>query len=119
MRLAALEPANATRLGAAIRHATAELAERPESHRLLLVLSDGRPNDQEGYIDQDYAVEDSRRAVAEARLSGVTAYCITIDPEEPQEYVGRIFGEGGYRALAQTAHLPEVLLQAVQGLLQR
>jgi nitric oxide reductase NorD protein len=118
-RLATLEPANATRLGAALRHATAELAERPESHRLLLVLSDGRPNDQEGYIDQDYAVEDSRRAVAEARLSGVTCYCITIDPEEPEEYVGKIFGEGGYRALAQTSHLPEVLLQAVQGLLQR
>ena len=118
-RLAALEPANATRLGAALRHATAELAERPESHRLLLVLSDGRPNDQEGYIDVDYAVEDSRRAVAEARLSGVTCYCITIDPEEPGEYAGKIFGESGYRALAQTAHLPEVLLQAVQGLLQR
>jgi nitric oxide reductase NorD protein len=118
-RLAALEPANATRLGAALRHATAELAERPESHRLLLVLSDGRPNDQEGYIDEDYAVEDSRRAVAEARLSGVTCYCITIDPEEPREYVGKIFGDGGYRALARTSHLPEVLLQAVQGLLQR
>jgi nitric oxide reductase NorD protein len=118
-RLAALEPSNATRLGAALRHATAELAERPESHRLLLVLSDGRPNDQEGYIDVDYAAEDSRRAVAEARLSGVTCYCITIDPEEPEEYVGKIFGESGYRALAQTAHLPEVLLRAVQGLLQR
>ena len=118
-RLAALEPSNATRLGAALRHATAELAERPESHRLLLVLSDGRPNDRDGYIDEDYAVEDSRRAVAEARLSGVTCYCITIDPEQPQEYVGRIFGEGGYRALARTSHLPEVLLQAVQRLLQR
>lgn len=118
MRLAALVPANATRLGAALRHATAELAMRPESSRLLLVLSDGRPNDRDGYIDQAYGVEDSRRAVAEARMAGVTPYCITIDPEEPQEYMGHIFGEKGYRALAETAHLPMVLVQAVQGLLR-
>jgi nitric oxide reductase NorD protein len=119
MRLAALEPANATRLGAALRHATAELALRPEASRLLLVLSDGRPNDRDGYIDEDYGVEDSRRAVAEARMAGVTPYCITIDPEEPQEYIGHIFGEKGYRALAETSQLPMVLVQAVQGLLRR
>lgn len=119
LRLRALEPENATRLGAAVRHATAVLALRPESHRLLLVLSDGRPNDRDGYVDEDYAVEDSRRAVAEARAAGVTPYCITVDPEEPQEYMGHIFGDAGYRALSATAHLPEVLLQAVQGLLRR
>ena len=117
-RLAALRPFNATRLGAALRHATSELALRPESHRLLLVLSDGRPNDRDGYVDEDYAVEDSRRAVIEARAAGVTPYCITIDPEEPQEYMEHIFGENGFRALAETAHLPEVLLRAVQGLVR-
>ena len=83
------------------------------------MLSDGRPHDRDGYVDEDYAVEDSRRAVAEARASGVTPYCITVDPEEPQEYMAHIFGENGYRALAETAHLPEVLLRAVQGLLRR
>lgn len=118
-RLAALRPFNATRLGAALRHATAELALRPESHRLLLVLSDGKPNDRDGYVDEDYAVEDSRRAVTEARAAGVTPYCITIDPEEPQEYMEHIFGENGFRALAETGHLPEVLLRAVQGLVRR
>ena len=117
-RLSALEPSSATRLGAALRHATAELALRPESHRLLLVLSDGRPNDRDGYVDEDYAVEDSRRAVAEARAAGVTPYCITVDPEEPQEYMEHIVGEHGYRALAETAHLPEVLLRAVQRLVR-
>ena len=118
-RLATLEPANATRLGAALRHATAMLAGRAESHRLLLILSDGRPNDRDGYIDEDYAVEDSRRAVSEARVAGVTPYCITVDPEEPREYMEHIFGEQGYRVLAETAHLPAVLLRAVQGLLRR
>ena len=117
-RLSALQPSSATRLGAALRHATAELALRPESHRLLLFLSDGRPNDRDGYVDEDSAVEDSRRAVAEARAAGVTPYCITVDPEEPQEYMEHIFGEHGYRALAETAHLPEVLLRAVQRLVR-
>ena len=119
MRLAALEPSHATRLGAALRHATAELVLRPEPSRLLLVLSDGRPNDTDSYINQDYGAEDSRRAVAEARLAGVTPYCITVDPEEPEEYVGHIFGEAGYRVLSKTGQLPVVLMQAVQGLLRR
>ncbi len=118
-RLAVLEPANATRLGAAVRHATAMFAGRAEQHRLLLILSDGRPNDRDGYIDEDYAVEDSRRAVTEARAAGVTPYCITVDPEEPREHMEHIFGEQGYRVLAETAHLPAVLLRAVQGLLRR
>ena len=48
-RIAALEPEHFTRAGAAIRHATAMLMGQPAGHRLLLLLSDGKPNDVDVY----------------------------------------------------------------------
>ncbi|HEX8210543.1 MAG TPA: VWA domain-containing protein, partial [Longimicrobium sp.] len=69
-RVDALRPEGYTRLGAAIRHATAQLRQQPAGHRLLLILSDGKPNDEDAY-DGRYGVEDSRQAIAEARGSGI------------------------------------------------
>src|SRR5947207_14143588 len=47
---------NNTRLGAAIRHASAKLAKQQARTRLLIVLSDGRPYDHH-YGDARYARE--------------------------------------------------------------
>ena len=66
-RIAALEPEYFTRTGAAIRHATSLLMAQPAAHRLLLLLSDGKPNDVDVY-EGKYGLEDTRQAVAEARL---------------------------------------------------
>jgi nitric oxide reductase NorD protein len=114
-RVSALEPAGATRLGAAIRHATRELVQRPVAHRLIVILSDGKPNDRDRY-SIDYAVADSRRAVMEARLAGVHTHCITVDPNEPEAYMSDIFGETGYLLVARPAQLPRALAGAVQRL---
>lgn len=70
-RIGALEPDALTRLGGALRHATASLAREPARARLLLVLSDGKPQDEDGY-DGRYGIEDVRPAVAEARLQGAS-----------------------------------------------
>ncbi|MGH7617060.1 MAG: nitric oxide reductase activation protein NorD, partial [Gemmatimonadaceae bacterium] len=43
-RIAALKARGFTRLGAAVRHMTHELARQTAGHRLLLIISDGRPN---------------------------------------------------------------------------
>src|SRR5699024_2416760 len=56
-RIAALEPDRYTRTGAALRHATAMLMQEPAHHRLLLLLSDGKPNDADQYEGR-YGVED-------------------------------------------------------------
>lgn len=61
-RIAALEPGRYTRMGAAIRHTAAELCQRANRHRLLLVLSDGKPSDSD-YYEGRYAIEDTRRAI--------------------------------------------------------
>ncbi|HEU4629258.1 MAG TPA: VWA domain-containing protein [Gemmatimonadaceae bacterium] len=114
-RIAALEPGGFTRLGAAMRHATAVLAREPVRHRLLLVLSDGRPNDVGHYV-AEYGLEDSRQAVHEARAQAIYPFCLNVDRDRP-EYLAHIFGPAGYTTLWRPDQLPRALLQAVRTLI--
>jgi nitric oxide reductase NorD protein len=116
-RIAALSPGGFTRLGAAVRHATHQLARQTAGHRLLLLLSDGRPNDLDAY-QGSYGVEDSRQAILEARASGVFPYCLTID-QAASEYLPRIFGSAGHTILQKPEQLPRALLAVVRGLIKR
>lgn len=112
-RISALEPHGTTRLGAAVRHATATLGKHPAPHRLLLILSDGRPFDYDWYF-VDYAVQDSRHAIMNARLQGIHPFCITIDSSDEESYLAEIFGSAGYRVVSKPSQLSQALLLAVQ-----
>ena len=114
-RIAALDPEGYTRSGAAIRHATALLERQPAAHRLLLMISDGKPNDVDGY-EGLYGVEDTRQAIQEARAQGVYPFCLTID-RQGQAYLGRIFGEAGHTVLRNPSQLPVALVKVVKHLL--
>lgn len=114
-RVAALEADGYTRLGAAVRHASARLVRQPARHRLLLVLSDGKPNDVDEYQGR-YGVEDTRQAVAEARVQGLVPFCLTVDHEAPG-YMPTIFGRHGYALLRRQGALPAVLVEVVRRLL--
>ncbi|MCL4106504.1 UNVERIFIED_CONTAM: hypothetical protein GTU68_009638, partial [Idotea baltica] len=106
-RIAALKPGHYTRMGAAIRHTAAELALRPNKHRLLLVLSDGKPNDSD-YYEGRYAVEDTRRAILDARQKDLKVFGITID-RDAQNYISHLFGPGGYAMVNKPEHLSQAL----------
>ncbi|WP_420475751.1 nitric oxide reductase activation protein NorD [Noviherbaspirillum sp. ST9] len=108
-RIAALEPEHYTRAGAAIRHATAALLHQPAAHRLLLLLSDGKPNDIDVYEGR-YGVEDMRQAVTEARLQGINPFCLTID-RQAANYLPGVFGAHHYALLPKPELLPTVLLE--------
>jgi len=116
-RIAGLAAMDNTRLGAAVRHATAVLNGQPAQQRLLLIVSDGKPNDVYGY-QGEYAIEDSRRALADTRSSGVHTFCLTVDREET-EYLSHLFGTAGYRILRAPEQLPSALLRVVEQLLPR
>jgi nitric oxide reductase NorD protein len=116
-RVSALHPGGFTRLGAAVRHATHRLARQSAGHRLLLILSDGRPNDVDRY-QGNYGVEDSRQAIMEARASGVYPFCLTVD-RDASEYLPRIFGKAGHTILQRPEQLPTALLRVVQALIGR
>lgn len=115
-RIAALEPERFTRMGAALRHTTSRLMSRNAEHRLLLLLSDGKPNDMDLYEGR-YGVEDSRQAVAEARLQGIHPFCVTVDRHAP-DYMPRIFGSGGFSALHKAENLPTVLVEVLRRLVK-
>lgn len=98
----------ATRMGAAIRHATRRFEQAPSERRLLLILSDGRPADYDDGGDERYLHEDTRMAVKQASDAGVHAFCITLDTSGG-EYLKRIFGPGHYLVLDHINDLPKKL----------
>ena len=114
-RIAALVPRDNTRLGAAIRHATSVLGAQAARQRVLLLLSDGQPNDVDFY-QGTYAIEDSRRALNDARAEGVVPFCLTVEQEE-RDYLPHLFGRTGYRVLRRPEQLPSALLDVVKGIL--
>lgn len=106
-RIGGINYQNNTRLGAAIRHATAKLAKQDARTRLLIVLSDGRPYDHD-YGDARYAREDTREALRQAKNEGITPFCITIDRESEAE-LRDLYGEIGYTIIDDVLTLPERL----------
>jgi hypothetical protein len=105
-RLGNLRAEGATRLGAVLRHASWRLAQRREGQRVLLLLSDGKPEARGDYRG-DHGVNDSAMAVQEARRAGVHVHCISLDTAaEARDYLDRIFGPGRYLQLARVEDLP-------------
>ncbi len=98
----------ATRMGAAIRHATASFEGVESRRRLLLLLSDGRPEDYDDGGDRRYLHEDTRMAVKEAVAKGVHPFCVTVDTMANQ-YLPQIFGPGHYLVLDHINSLPNKL----------
>lgn len=115
LRISSLEPERYTRVGAALRHATAELMKMTASHRLLILLSDGKPNDNDNYEGR-YGVEDTRQAVIEAKNQGIHPFCLTID-RQAANYLPTVFGPRQYALLPHPERLPNVLLEWMKRLL--
>jgi len=76
---------------------------------LLLILSDGKPNDLDQYEGR-YGIEDTRRVIIEARKRGLQPFCVTID-EEADEYLPHIFGADGFIVVRKPSQLPRELPQ--------
>ena len=106
-RILAIKPGFYTRMGAALRQAAAILAEQPASRRLLLIITDGKPNDLDLY-DSRYGIEDTRMAVHEARRMGLTPFCVTID-REAGAYLPYLFGPAGHCVIRKPEELPRRL----------
>ncbi len=106
-RIAAIKPGFYTRMGAAIRHSSRILAKQAATQRLLLILTDGKPNDLDQYEGR-YGVEDTRVAIHEARQMGLRPFCVTID-EKGSNYLPHLFGVNGYVVIRKPSELPREL----------
>ncbi len=115
-RIQALKPGYYTRMGAAIRQATELLGNCKQRRKLLLLVTDGKPNDLDLYEGR-YGVEDTRQAVMEARKQGLLPFCITID-REAGDYLPYMFGANGYTLIKEPQQLPFRLPQLYKQLTQ-
>ena len=104
-RIAGIEARDYTRMGVAIRHLTKLLAAQPARHRLLVTLSDGRPDDFGDEYRGTYGIEDTRHALLEAREQGVRSYCVTID-RQGADYLKHMVGPASYTVLDEVRKLP-------------
>ena len=104
-RIAGIQPLDYTRMGAAIRHLTGILAAVEARTRLLVTLSDGKPDDFSDGYRGEYGVEDTRQALIEAKRAGIHPFCITID-REAVNYLPRMYGAVNYAVIEDVARLP-------------
>jgi nitric oxide reductase NorD protein len=116
-RIASLRPGFYTRLGAAIRHTSADLALQTRKPRLLLVITDGKPNELDHYEGR-HGIEDTAMAVREARRQGQSVFGVTID-RQAKSWFARMFGQGGFAVIPEpsrlTMALPQIYRQLVGG----
>ncbi len=103
-RISGIQPHDYTRMGFAIRHLTQVLTGIDARTRVLITLSDGKPDDYDGYRGE-YGIEDTRRALIEARREGIHPYCITID-EQARDYLPHLYGPAAYTVIDEVRALP-------------
>lgn len=108
-RIEALRPGYYTRMGAAIRHASKLLLEEASTQKLLLIVTDGKPNDLDKYEGR-YGIEDTRESVREAQRQGIQPFCVTID-RKAGEYLPYLFGSNNYILVRDARELPLKLPQ--------
>lgn len=110
-RLQTIEPIRSTRMGVAIRHACAKLEDIDAKTKILILLSDGRPQDHDygrTQKDQDYAVHDTKQALVEGKRAGIVPFLITVDIEG-NDYLKQMCGDIGYEIVANIESLPKRL----------
>jgi len=103
-RIQAIKPGFYTRMGAAIRQATKIISEQKTVDKLLLILTDGKPNDIDHYEGR-FGIEDTHQAIAEAKRLGIKPFCITIDVDA-ESYLPYLFGSDGFTQILRPAQLP-------------
>ena len=103
-RISGIKPQDYTRMGVIIRHLTRLLNTVEARTRLLITLSDGKPDDYDGYRGE-YGIEDTRQALLEAKHTGVHPFCITID-HKGHDYLPHMYGAVNYTVIEDVRQLP-------------
>ena len=110
-RLDKVAPVRSTRMGPAIRHCIYKLKQTAAKVQILVLLSDGRPQDH-GYgrdrTEKEYAIHDTKMALTEARREGMTPFCLTVD-RAGHDYLKQMCADMGYEVVGDIESLPRRL----------
>lgn len=103
-RISSIAPSEYTRMGPPIRHATSLLGAIDAKVRLIITLTDGKPEDYDDYKGE-YAIEDTRHALLEAKTADIHPFCITID-HQARDYMKHMYGPANYIFIDNVRQLP-------------
>jgi nitric oxide reductase NorD protein len=104
-RISGIRPQEYTRMGFAIRHVSKLLNAIEAKTRVLVTLSDGRPDDYFDVYRGVYGIEDTRMALLEAARTSIHPFCITLD-REARDYLPHMYGAARYIILDDVRQLP-------------
>lgn len=116
--IASMSPKRSTRMGPAIRHATRKLLASGNALKLLIILSDGFPQDCDygpTRGDHEYGLQDTAKALQEAQVKGVESFCVTVD-KSGHDYLKRMCPESRYLVIEEIEDLPQALSKVYQTL---
>jgi len=119
--VAAMKPKRSTRMGPAIRHSVHKLMQSGHAMKVLIVISDGFPQDsdygpQRG--DHEYGVEDTAKALREAQQKGIETFCVTVD-RSGQDYLKHMCPDSRYLVIEEMQDLPDQLSKVYAALTGR
>ena len=92
--------------------------QRPQARRILMILSDGKPEDRGDYRGT-YGIKDTAMAVQEVQRAGVHVHCISLDArEDAGAYLQEIFGRGRFLQVSDVDSLPKRLPEVFRSLVK-
>ncbi len=115
-RISALAPQRSTRMGAAVRHATRKLKDLSSRGKVLILLSDGYPEDADYGREPHtptYGIRDTMMALREAERSGILSFCITVD-KAGHDYLREMCAPSRYMVIEDVLSLPSQLPKIYQ-----
>jgi nitric oxide reductase NorD protein len=116
--ISAMQPKRSSRLGPAIRHSAHKILKHATGRRLLIVISDGYPQDREygpTHEDVEYGIRDTAQALREAERQGIQTFFVTIDPAG-YDYLGRMCPDNRYILIEDVLELPSALGKIYQSM---
>ena len=113
-----MAPKGSTRMGPAIRHATQKLMNTGSAMKVLMVISDGFPQDCDyGPVrgNHNYGVEDTAKALQECQQKGIETFCMTVD-KSGHDYLKRKCPDERYMIIEEMEDLPSQLTKVYAAL---
>ncbi len=110
-KVGAIEPRKSTRMGPAIRHTVSKLSGSGKRMKVLILLSDGYPQDFDYGPDRssrEYGLHDTMMALKEARDRNIHTFCITVD-QAGNDYLHDMCGGRDYFVVKKPGALPRIL----------
>jgi len=117
-RIEAISPRRSTRMGPPIRHGIAQLNKTESKVKAMIIISDGYPQDFDYGTDRkskQYGIEDTAKALREAKRQGIHTFCLTVDPAG-HDYLKDMCPDDQYMIIRDIEELPRELSRVYSNL---